>query len=177
MPPPETIEAIIADVRSQNLRHSEQSANFIGFLAFSGMRVGEARMVCWKDVREDFIRVRGGEEGTKNRRERDVPIITRLSETLERMRLFPPDSIRPDRPPFTLGSPRWALASACQRLGVDRLRVHDLRHFFATWCIQSGVDIPTVAGWLGHTDGGVLLMKTYSHLAARHSFAQARKVI
>jgi integrase len=176
MPPPETIEAIIGYVRSRNLRNSEESANFIGFLAYSGVRVAEARAVRWRDMKDGLIRVKGGDGGTKNRRDRDVPVIAKLAETLERMRHFPPEPIRPDRPLFTLVSPRHALANACERLGVEHLRVHDLRHFFATWCIQSGVDIPTVAGWLGHTDGGVLLMKTYSHLAARHSFAQARKV-
>jgi hypothetical protein len=29
---------------------------------------------------------------------------------------------------------------------------------FATRCIESGVDIPTVSRWLGHKDGGALAM-------------------
>ena len=40
---------------------------------------------------------------------------------------------------------------------------HDLRHFFATTCIESGVDIPTVSRWLGHKDGGALAMRLYGH--------------
>lgn len=35
----------------------------------------------------------------------------------------------------------------------------NLRHLFATRCIESGVDIPTVLRWLGHKDGGALAMK------------------
>jgi len=35
-----------------------------------------------------------------------------------------------------------------------------LRHLFATRCIESGVDIPTVSRWLGHKDGGALAMKS-----------------
>ena len=49
------------------------------------------------------------------------------------------------------------------------LRVHDLRHFFTTCCIESGVDIPTMAKWLGHKDGGALTMRTYGHVRDSHS--------
>jgi hypothetical protein len=38
------------------------------------------------------------------------------------------------------------------------------------------VDIPTVVGWPGHNDGGVLAMKTYGHLRPDHSLAAAQKV-
>lgn len=37
---------------------------------------------------------------------------------------------------------------------------HDLQHLFATKCIESRVDIPPVARWLEHKDGGVLALKT-----------------
>jgi integrase len=53
---------------------------------------------------------------------------------------------------------------------------HDLRHLFATRCIESGVDIPTVSRWLGHQDGGALCMKTYGHLRDEHSASEAKKV-
>jgi hypothetical protein len=53
---------------------------------------------------------------------------------------------------------------------------HDFRHFFATTCIESGVDIPTVSRWLGHKDGGALAMKRYGHLRQEHSLAMIKKV-
>lgn len=52
----------------------------------------------------------------------------------------------------------------------------DLRHLFATRCIESGVDIPTVSRWLGHKDGGALAMKVYGHLRDHHSVEMAKKV-
>jgi hypothetical protein len=52
-----------------------------------------------------------------------------------------------------------------------------LRHLFATRCIESGVDIPTVSRWLGHKDGGALAMKVYGHLRDQHSTNMAKKVI
>lgn len=69
-----------------------------------------------------------------------------------------------------------ALDRACKKVGINRLTHHDLRHLFATRCIESGVDIPTVSRWLGHKDGGALAMKTYGHLRREHSIAQAQRV-
>jgi hypothetical protein len=70
-----------------------------------------------------------------------------------------------------------SLKNACTKLGLHHLTHHDLRHLFATRCIESGVDIPTVAKWLGHKDGGVLAMQTYGHLRDKHSANMAEKVI
>jgi integrase len=71
---------------------------------------------------------------------------------------------------------RGALASACAAVGLRPINHHDLRHRFATRCIESGVDIPTVSLWLGNADGGALTMRTYGHLRQEHSTAQAAKV-
>jgi len=59
---------------------------------------------------------------------------------------------------------------------MERITHHDLRHLFATRCIESGVDIPRVARWLGHKDGGVLAMRVYGHLRDQHSAAMAKRV-
>jgi len=75
-----------------------------------------------------------------------------------------------------VGGGLGSLASACEAIGVEKLTHHDLRHLFATRCIESGVDIPTVSRWLGHSDGGALAMKTYGQLRQEHSQAQAAKV-
>jgi integrase len=56
------------------------------------------------------------------------------------------------------------------------MSAHDLRHLFATRCIESGVDIPTVSRWLGHQDGGALAMEVYGHLRDLRSVAMAQKV-
>src|SRR6516225_1456818 len=71
---------------------------------------------------------------------------------------------------------RKAFHRACTKFAAGRTTHHDLRHLFATRCIESGVDIPTVSRWLGHKDGGALAMKTYGHLRREHSIAQAQRV-
>jgi integrase len=66
--------------------------------------------------------------------------------------------------------------SAAKRVGMKRITHHDLRHLFATRCIESGVDIPTVSRWLGHKDGGALAMRVYGHLRDQHSVTMAQRV-
>src|SRR6059036_4288174 len=77
---------------------------------------------------------------------------------------------------FRVGECQKALDRACKKVGTDRITHHDLCHLFATRCIESGVDIPTVSRWLGHKDGGALAMRTYGHLRREHSLAQAQRV-
>jgi len=69
-----------------------------------------------------------------------------------------------------------AMTRAARVVGMARITHHDLRHLFATRCIESGVDIPTVSRWLGHKDGGALAMKVYGHLRDQHSVAMAQRV-
>jgi integrase len=45
---------------------------------------------------------------------------------------------------------------------------HDLRHFFISWAVMNGIDTMTIADWVGHSDGGVLIGKVYGHLDPRH---------
>jgi integrase len=157
---------------------SQDCADFLRGLAFSGCRKGEAGQITWRDVDFDVgeIVVRGDPEtATKNWTVRRVPLIPDARALFQRMR-----SERANEPldakVFRVGECQRALNRACKKVGVDRITHHDLRHLFATRCIESGVDIPTVSRWLGHKDGGALAMKTYGHLRREHSIAQAQKV-
>jgi integrase len=69
-----------------------------------------------------------------------------------------------------------AMDRAAKRVGMKRITHHDLRHLFATRCIESAVDIPTVSRWLGHKDGGALAVRVYGHLRDQHSEAMAQRV-
>jgi integrase len=55
----------------------------------------------------------------------------------------------------------WRLAK--RRAGVDGIRLHDLRHFYASGLIASGLDVVTVQRSLGHARATTTL-NTYSHL-------------
>jgi integrase len=157
---------------------SRDCADFVRGLAFTGCRKGEAGQIEWRDV--DFeageIVVRGdAETGTKNWELRRVPLIPEGCALLERMRgERSGESL--DTKVFRVNECQKALDRACKKVGTDRITHHDLRHLFATRCIESGVDIPTVSRWLGHKDGGALAVKTYGHLRREHSIAQAQRV-
>jgi hypothetical protein len=68
-----------------------------------------------------------------------------------------------------VGERTIALTRACKEIGIPKLTHHDLRQLFATRCIESGVDIPTVARWLGHKDGGALTGRSAPHWSQRQS--------
>lgn len=105
--------------------------------------------------------------------ERQVPIIPAMRQLLNRLAESPH---KPDDFVCNVGECEKALTRACKVTGVARITHHDLRHLFATVCIESGVDIPTVSRWLGHSDGGALAMKTYGHLRSEHSATMAKLV-
>jgi integrase len=49
-----------------------------------------------------------------------------------------------------------------KRLKLRSTRIHSLRHYSATELIAAGVDLRTVAGRLGHGNGGTMTLKTYA---------------
>lgn len=167
------VYAIGESVRSMKKAHSEESADFIEFLAFAGCRHGQAKGLYWHHIEQDWVIFPGGVEGTKGAKKRELPISRHLRKVLERMEKRNP---KREGKLFKIGTPRDALNNATERLGIPHLRIHDLRHTFATYAIEQGVDIPTIARWLGHKDGGALLMRTYSHTRAAHSLESANKL-
>jgi integrase len=178
LPSLDKFNALIAEMRAGHSRDSINCADFALGLAATGMRKGEANALEWRDVDLEAgeIVVRGdANTGTKNWELRRVPLIPDACALFERMR-----GERSDEPldarVFRVGECQKALDRACKKVATDRITHHDLRHLFATRCIESGVDIPTVSRWLGHKDGGALLMRTYGHLRREHSIAQAQRV-
>jgi integrase len=178
LPTTDKFNALIEEMRAGHSRDSKNCADLAEGLAYTGCRIGEAREIEWFyiDFKAGEIVVRGdAETGTKNWELRRVPLIPDARALFERMR-----NERPDEPldtkVFRVRECQKALDRACKKVGADRLTHHDLRHLYATRCIESGVDIPTVSRWLGHKDGGALAMKTYGHLRREHSVAQAQRV-
>jgi integrase len=111
---------------------------------------------------------------------RRVPIIASLATLLDELERNPriPRTKARRQGNFLLAVTECqkAINRACDKLGIQKFTHHDLRHLFATRCIESGVDIPTVSRWLGHKDGGALAMKTYGHLRDEHSKSMAARV-
>jgi integrase len=160
-----------------------ESKNMVRWLAYSGMRIGELRRLEWADVERGAekvsLTVASGKTRGGSPRFRRVPANASLCALVAEMEAgWLAQDMVPVGPVFRIASPRRAFDNAQERAGVGaHMRIHDLRHLFATRCIESGVDIPTVSRWLGHSDGGVLAMRTYGHLRDEHSQAQAARVV
>jgi len=178
LPSTDEFNALVAEMRAGHSRYSRDCADFALGLALTGMRKSEANALGWRDVRfEAGEIVVGGDAGTgtKNWQLRRVPLIPDARALFQRMRNEHADEPL-DAKVFAVRECQKSLDRACKNVGTDRITHHDLRHLFATRCIESGVDIPTVSRWLGHKDGGTLLMKTYGHLRQDHSLSQAQRV-
>jgi integrase len=178
LPSPEQFKQIVHTVRTSGASSAKGNGDLIEFLAYSGCRINEASRVRWKDVDEASGRI--WVEPGKSGHGRHVPITPAMADLLKRIR----DGKRwviasPNRLGYVLinQSCEESLEAACLKAGVQRMTHHSCRHLFATRAIESGAPVPTVARWLGHRDGGALLLKTYSHLLDHHSQAAAAKVV
>lgn len=178
LPEREQFKLLVEKLRHCKGAWGDRVSDLVEFLAYSGLRVhSEAVWVKWEDVDWDRkqIVIRGDPEtGTKNSEMRRIPILPNMEQLLIRLKdklgAIPKGAI------LQVTECNVSLARACKEIGISKITHHDLRHLFATRCIESGVDIPTVSKWLGHKDGGALAMKTYGHLRNEHSQAMAAKV-
>jgi integrase len=156
---------------------------FVAVCAFAGLRLGEAAALQVGEV--DFLRrrirvsrqVQRGVDGAaeirppKHGSERIAVVPDRLLSMLSaHVEVYLPDGDR-DRWffPTATGTPPhqntfghlWRRAQA--GAGLTGIRLHDLRHFFASGLIASGCDVVTVQRPLGHASATTTL-NSYSHL-------------
>lgn len=173
LPSPEKFKEFVAAIRKplNERKHSWRSdaaADFVEFCAYSGVRKEGANNLKWKDINLHNKTIHVTEKGGYSRY---IPIIPAMEELLARLpRKEGRDNV------LRVKEAEISMTKAAERVKMQRITHHDLRHLFATTCIESGVDIPTVANWLGHKDGGVLALKTYGHLRESHSIKAAQKV-
>jgi integrase len=137
--------------------------------AMTGMRLGELRALRWQDLDMSAMKVRVrqsfvlGQYGTpKSRRSaRAIPLASRLVAELDEhhrttiwnadtdLVLAHPHTGRPLDRVRLLGHFKAAL----RRANVRPVRLHDLRHTFATTVAASGeVSLRTLQEWMGHLD-------------------------
>lgn len=185
IPTREQFQKLTLEMRKLDCR-AQHGANLIELLAFSGMRLGEATSILWSDVdfEKGLFTVTGGETGTKNHEARTVPLFPAMRGLLERLRKeLEAGAVEPLKPTAETGdriipidTAKKSLATACKRAGLPDFGHHAMRHFFVSNAIEAGIDFKTIAGWVGHKDGGILVAKTYGHLRDTHSFEMAKRM-
>ena len=142
LPEYEQFEKLVAEVTRAGNGFAKPAAELVQFLAFGGLRIGESRYVTWEDC--DFkrgeITVRGHPDtSTKNSEVRRVPMIPDMRKLLERMKSERPNESS-ETPVMRVWECQKSIDRASKVLGIKRITHHDLRHLFATRCIESGVD-------------------------------------
>ena len=157
---------------------SRNAALFVRFLAYSGVRLDEARNVLWKhvDIEKNTLLIAGGNEGTKNYKERTIPLFPALRELLER---FPKSQRKAFFRVFNICTAKEVLKTASKAIGKpkgEHFVHHDMRHFFCSNAIELLIPDHVIANWLGHKDGGVLVKTTYGHLRKSFGDAEALKM-
>jgi integrase len=169
-----------------SLQHSGQLlADVLRFMSASGSRIAETLRLRWSDVDFKQKQITIGSDGlAKNRKHRVVDFSTPLAAHLQAMhQRRAPDSVwlfpspRRGKSDVPLVNFNKALRSACDKAGLADFGFHDCRHFFISHCVMSGIDYMTIARWVGHQDGGVLIGNVYGHLADEHTRRQAERLV
>lgn len=144
-------------------RHGRRDRMIILLLYNTGIRVSELTGLRWRDVvlplnRAGHIRVLG-----KGRKERAVPLWRTTQENL--LEYFSEQGCQADDyvfpsergGPMTRSGVRYRLnmvlakaANAYPALADKRISPHIFRHTTAMHLLQAGVDLSTIALWLGH---------------------------
>jgi integrase len=173
LPEPGKFLEFVSAIENSKVNSCYLAANFVRFLAYGGFRKNEAAHITWADC--DFDKGKIHVRITKNGDARHVPMIAEMRALLERIRVERQNEPI-ETPVMKIHECQISINKACNAVGIPRITHHDLRHLFATRCIESGVDVPTVSRWLGHRDGGALAMKVYGHLRDDHSVEMAQRV-
>jgi integrase len=168
----EQFKAMVGNVRAQVFNADcKDSGDFLEFMGLAGLGQAELKNLTWGDV--DLAKNRMKIRRVKTGRFFDVPIYPQLRPLLERLHAERGDSERV----LKISDGKKALSAACKRLGYPAFTQRALRRAFITRAIELGLDFKVIAQTQGHSDGGVLVAKTYGHLRQEHLEAMAAKLV
>ena len=149
------------------------------FMLYCGLRPVEVHALTWGDVDEVNMIVNVDKKQDTNKgKSRRVPFTSKISDVLEEIRpeicfptnlVFPPKTIRKEGTQRS-GEISDVFEDVVEKLGWNtgveknnKIIPYSLRHTFASWAVQKGVDLYTVAALLGHST--IEVTKRYAHLS------------
>lgn len=117
--------------------------SLFNFYILTGCRRSEAFKFNVKDVdrKKGIVHIHGTK--TQNS-ERIIPLFKRLDEYLQ--------TLSPDENGYYFASVHEDTVTQSFKKFCPNHKLHDLRHTFATRCLEAGVNMKTVQIWLGHAD-------------------------
>ncbi|MDE0239701.1 MAG: tyrosine-type recombinase/integrase [bacterium] len=145
--------------------------DIIRLLLLTGCRCGEIVNLKWSEVAADALELVDSKTGPRkvylNSEARFI--IARQSRSGS-VFVFP----SPRDPSGPVGGTPDFWRRLRKRAGIEDVRLHDLRHTFASYAVMRGVPLPTVARLLGHRNVSMTLR--YAHIADREVQAAAERV-
>jgi len=150
------------DIRAQALIHSVQLQREFG------LRLRESLAIKVKTIEKALqtgVLHLSREDGTKNSREREIPILTKnqreaLEKALDFMKENGLFSLAPTETLKEQYNFAYEVKKQFEAQTGERFTFHGERHAFAQACIQAGIDKQSVSNWLGH--GREEITKVYS---------------
>lgn len=146
--------------------HNRPVCQILMFLLSTGARLNEALTATWKNVSEEGRAWRVDAKVSKSKKSRSIPlnesamwVLSQLDSRGQSEYLFPSP---------TTGKPYTAFTYQWYRIREKadvKLRIHDLRHTFASLLISNGRSLFEVQQILGHSDPKVTMR--YAHLSCK----------
>ena len=150
----EDIQKLIAGTTNKLTR------DLISFLIYTGCRKGEMLNLKWDDVdmKNGIIAIKG----TKTKYDRYIPISEALRGILEGIERNQDSLYVFNNNGAKIGDFKRSFHTACRNARLKHLRIHDLRHVFASKMVMNGTSLYITGELLGHKT--TQMTKRYSHL-------------
>ena len=148
-----------------------RQADIIRLLLLTGCRKSEIVTLRWQDVDGDTLNLTDAKTGPRR-----VFLNAPARAILERQPrtgcayVFP--SPTDPRRPLSHNLPLWR--SVRMEAGIEDVRLHDLRHSFASHAVLQGVPLPVVSRLLGHKRPSMTLR--YAHVGDREIETAAERI-
>jgi integrase len=189
---PEALKLI--DPRVRHLRQAQAVtgqafSDCLRLMAYSGGREQETIQLRWSNVpwKRRCLHFPGASPGGKrgggspeSGGPRDVDFFGKLEAHLKAMEKRRDKSTDLMFPSHQVDGPVTSFRKQLQRVKKET-KILDVtfqyfRHYLMSHCVMAAVDSMTIAKWVGHRDGGVLIGKLYGHLDREHPQAMAKKL-
>jgi integrase len=154
------LSAALADLRDQT------AANAIRLLLLTGARRGELLRARWQDINFERGQWSKPASSTKQAKLHVVPLSAPALQLLSQMRDRAGDEAEWVFPAIVKSGPRTNLDLAWNEArrvaNIADIRLHDLRHSFASQLASSGASLPLIGALLGHATP--TMTARYAHL-------------
>lgn len=146
---------------------NERAANAIRLLVLTGARKSEVLAAEWSQLDLERGVWTKPSSHTKQKKTERVPLSEPTIALLSKLKreaftevpfVFPGDVS--DRPVQDI---KKAWSTVCEKAGLEGVRLHDLRHTYASHLVSSGLSLELVGRLLGHTQAATT--KRYAHIA------------